>query len=74
MPYLDMRHILVHRDGIVDAEFAARHPQIGLSAGKEFSLQFSQIADARDAINALVSQIDERVVTNSLLLPEDLQP
>ena len=73
MPYLDMRHVLVHRDGIVDAEFAARHPQIGLSAGQEFSLQFSQIADARNAINALVTQIDERVVSNNLLLAEDLQ-
>ncbi len=74
VPYLDMRHILVHRDGIVDSEFAARHPQIGLSAGQDFSLQFSQIADARDAINALVKQIDERVVSNNLLLAEDLQP
>lgn len=74
MPYLDMRHILVHRDGVVDSEFAARHPQIGLSAGQEFSLQFSQIADARNAINALVTQIDDRVVCNNLLLAEDLQP
>ncbi|MCC9608774.1 hypothetical protein LOC68_08580 [Blastopirellula sp. JC732] len=74
LPYLDMRHILVHQNGVVDAEYAARHPQVGLKEGEAFSLSYSQISEARLAINALVKQIDGKVVTNALVLNEDTQP
>jgi hypothetical protein len=73
LPYLEMRHILVHRDGKVDREFAAKHPQLNLREGDEFSLKYSEITKARDTINALVAHIDERVVQNALVPAAELQ-
>src|SRR5258708_6137447 len=74
LPYLEMRHILVHRDGIVDREFAAKHPQLNLTEGDEFSLGYSEVTRARDAINALVAHIDEKIVQNGLVPTAELQP
>jgi hypothetical protein len=74
LPYLDLRHILVHRDGRIDREFAARHPQLGLNEGDDFSLSHDQIVRARTAILALVQHYDEKVISTASILPEDQQP
>ncbi len=74
LPYLDLRHILVHRDGRIDRDFAARHPQLGLNEGDDFSLSHSDIVRARDAILTLVSHFDERIIHTGSILPEDQQP
>ncbi len=74
LPYLDLRHILVHRDGRIDREFAARHPQLGLNEGDEFSLNHDKIVRARTAILALVQHFDERVISTGSILPDDQQP
>ncbi|MFA5190471.1 MAG: hypothetical protein WC740_07095 [Verrucomicrobiia bacterium] len=74
LPYLEIRHILVHRDGIIDREFAAKHPQLNLKEGDEFTLGYSEIAKARDTIHALVAHIDEKIVQNGLVPAGELQP
>jgi len=74
LPYLELRHILVHRDGIVDRDFAAKHPQLGLRDGDEFSLAYADMLKARNAISTLVEHIDAKIVENNVILNSDLQP
>jgi hypothetical protein len=73
-PYLEMRHILVHRDGIVDREFAVKHPQFNLKEGDEFTLSYLEVTKARDAIQSLVLHLDQKIVQNNLVPADALQP
>lgn len=74
LPYIDLRHVLVHRDGVIDREFAAKHPQLGLNEGDDFSLKYSEIVKARDAIVALVEHFDSKVIQNNIIPTEQTQP
>jgi len=74
LPYLELRHILVHRDGKIDREFAAKHPQFNLHEGDEFSLDYPEMIKARNSIHALVAHIDGKVVQNTLCPKDELQP
>jgi hypothetical protein len=73
LPFLEMRHLLVHQDGIVDDAFAARYPNFG-SVGQPLDLGHQVIVAARDAIVAMVVHYDECVVAKNVLAVTDLQP
>lgn len=74
LPYLELRHILVHRDGKIDREFATKYSQFNLHDGDDFSLEYSEIIRARSSIYALVAHIDEKIVQNGLVPTDELQP
>ncbi len=74
LPYLVARHLLVHADGIVSADFANSYPGIGLSEGDSIPLGYSFILAARQAIKALAEEIDQKAVAAGIFDHGFLQP
>jgi len=74
LPYLDLRHLLVHRDGVTDAIYCNKYRALGLKPDNRVSLSNAFISAAKNSIFALARHIDERVVTNNLVSNESLQP
>lgn len=73
LPYLEVRHFLVHTDGLLPAEFIAQNPFI--STRKSYiQLDFKFVNGMREAIKKLVKDFDDKVVAADLLHPADLQP
>ena len=72
MPYFDMRHLLVHADGLVDAAFCAAYPGFRETAGKRLSLTVLRIRRARTTVEALIKEYDDRIVLNGVVSPTDL--
>jgi hypothetical protein len=74
LPYLEIRHLLVHSDGVADDDFCQRFPAIGATAGKSIELTYALIAAARTKITDMVIQYDQSAVKNSIVPNTDLQP
>lgn len=74
LPYLEIRHLLVHSDGIADNDFCQRFPAIGATAGKSIELSYSLITAARTKITEMVVQYDQSAVINNVVPKCDLQP
>jgi hypothetical protein len=73
IPYLEIRHLLVHRDGVADRDFCDRYPAFGLKVGDRVALRHTTIAQARETLAALVKHCDEKVIDADLLLTKDMQ-
>ncbi len=73
LPFLEMRHLLVHRDGIADDTFVTRHPGLG-TLGRPIDLGHKVISRARATIVDMVSHYDECAVAKGVLPATDLQP
>lgn len=71
MPYLDARHILVHRDGKVDDQYCLDYPQVALRDGK-IQTNYQFVIAARNAIDALARHIDDRIIQANLVRNQDL--
>lgn len=74
LPYLELRHALVHADGRLSAEYVAKYSNISRKNNGYVNLSFTLINDARTKIKALVEAYDAEVLAKHLLAPEDLQP
>lgn len=74
IPYLEVRHFLVHADGKVTAEFAAQHPHIVVDADGYVILNYVFITSLRDNVKAMMADYDKEVIANSLLKAEDTMP
>lgn len=72
LPYLEMRHLLVHADGIADADFCSSFPGIGVSPGTKIPLNINVLKAARSNIFALVQEFDTQVVTHNVVGAADL--
>ncbi len=72
-PYVELRHLLVHADGVASTDFCDAFPEFGAYAGEAIKLTPGTIHDARTAITALVEHIDERVVASGLIVDEHMQ-
>lgn len=71
MPFLDARHILVHRDGRADDQYRHDYPQVVLRNGK-IQTNYQFVIGARNAIDALARHIDERIIHANLVRNQDL--
>ncbi len=71
MPYLDARHILVHRDGETDEKYRRDYPG-GSLKDKRIAVDYRFVADAKRAVMALASHIDERIIAAGLARQEDM--
>ncbi|UWQ16663.1 hypothetical protein [Jannaschia sp. M317] len=71
MPYLDARHILVHRDGKTDQKYRDTYPAVRLRNEKIVTdLTFAK--DAKTAVKALGSDIDAKIIAADLIRQQDL--
>lgn len=73
MPYLEMRHLLVHSDGKADEKFCENYPTFGLTSGASIPLNYSVISTAREKITSLVKEIDEKAVTKLAMATKYIQ-
>ncbi|UWR21125.1 hypothetical protein [Sulfitobacter sp. S190] len=71
MPYLDARHILVHRDGKTDQRYRDAYPAVRLRSQKIITdLLFAK--DAKTAVRALADDIDAKMIAAGLIRPQDI--
>lgn len=73
LPYLEVRHFLVHSDGKVTPEYAAQHPHIALQ-NDYVVLNYTFITALRDSVKAMMADYDKEVISTSLLRVVDTQP
>jgi len=73
LPYLEIRHLLVHRDGEVDDAFVKAHPTFGAKVGDDIDLTPELVSKTRSTVVALVKHYDEKIVLHKLLGKSDLQ-
>jgi hypothetical protein len=71
MPYLDARHILVHRDGKTDQKYRDTYPTVRLRGEKIVSdMAFAKAA--KITVKALASDIDAKIIAADLIRQQDL--
>ncbi|WP_380785641.1 hypothetical protein [Sphingomonas sp. R86521] len=71
MPYLDARHILVHRDGKADPLYRSDYPLIPLRNDK-IVVNRDFVESARNAVDALARHIDDRIIQANLVRNQDM--
>jgi hypothetical protein len=71
MPYLDARHILVHRDGRTDEQYRRDYPNIRLR-DERIVVDYPFVADAKRTVTALALDIDQRIIASNLVRPQDV--
>lgn len=73
LPYLELRHLLVHADGVADEKFCKTFPKFDAKVGVKVAMDFSILQVAKKAIVDLAEEFDARVVANNVLAGADLQ-
>lgn len=73
LPYLEIRHFLVHSDGLLTRSFIAENNGIKHKNGY-VKLDSRLIKQLRDSVSALIKDFDSKVVSSNLLNAKDLQP
>jgi hypothetical protein len=74
LPYLELRHLLVHSDGKADDDFCRRFTSFGATPGKKIHLSYSLIDTARTKIIEMIKQYDDRAVSKRIIPNSDLRP
>lgn len=74
LPYFEIRHLLVHADGVADKKFCISFPAFGATPGKKIKLDHRLLQAARKATLALVEAFDGKVVANEIIAPSEMQP
>ena len=73
LPYFELRHLLVHHDGIADQDFCQRFPLFPASAGNKISVEFNAVKNAKIAVIELAKEFDNKVVINQVVSLTDTQ-
>lgn len=73
LPFLEIRHFLVHSDGLLPKEFIKQHPIIA-TKNDHVQLDFKFVHGMRESVKRLIKAFDEKVVAANLLQAADLQP
>lgn len=73
LPYLEVRHFLVHTDGKVSQEYMDAYPQIQTQDGY-IALSYTFISNLRESVKSLIAEYDREVIARDLLRAEDTQP
>jgi len=71
MPYLEIRHLYVHRDGICDELFSKSYPILKLKNGDNINPSYDLVKKAKNTIHKLVNHIDERVLHYNIVGADD---
>ena len=67
--YLEIRHKLVHTDGYADIDFIASHPTLSYTSTKYIVLNYPTVNSAKNAVTALVKDIDNKIMQAQLVPP-----
>lgn len=72
LPYLEVRHFLVHVDGRIPVQFKQANPKIPIKNG-HIKLDYKFVGEFRAAVKNLIKDYDEKVIVANLLKPEDFR-
>lgn len=72
LPYLDARHIFVHRDGVSDALYRVSYPGIPLDRSGKLKANYNFVISAQSAVSALAKALDDRLIDLGLVREDDL--
>lgn len=72
LPYLEIRHLLVHADGVTDKAFCAKFAQFNVTPGAKIRVDYKIAQDAKLHICALASAIDKKIVKHGILPVSEL--
>jgi hypothetical protein len=73
LPYLELRHLLVHNDGKADEDFVNRYPDFGVTSGVKFAMDFELLTKGRAALLDLLKEFDSKVIKLNVVCQSDLQ-
>lgn len=74
VPYLELRHFLVHANGKLSSDYLNKYPNIPKTRDGFVELTYTLICNTRDSIKALVSAYDAEVISKGLLGKDDIMP
>jgi|AntDeeMinimDraft_5_1070356.scaffolds.fasta_scaffold01280_10 hypothetical protein len=74
LPYLEIRHLLVHNAGKADKNFCETFPFISAEERKTIKLTNEIINNARTALVTLIKEFDKKVVQKELVNANELKP
>jgi len=72
-PYIELRHLLVHRDGVATPDFCAEFRDFKAFPGETIKVTEGTVRDARCAVTALVEHIDSKAAAAGLVTALDMQ-
>jgi hypothetical protein len=73
LPYFEMRHILVHRDGKADRAFCDAYPGQNETPGVKLHLDNVRVRAAYKAIVALIEEFDSKLIAKGVVDAADCQ-
>lgn len=73
MPYLEARHIFVHRDGIPDDDFREKYPDIELTEKQQIKLNATIMHHAVIAVRALTTAVEQKMKEHNYFPVEEFQ-
>lgn len=68
MPFLEMRHLIVHNDGKADLKFCERFPSFGFVQGRNMSVDFQTVTNAKNAIIDFINEFDSKAIGAKVFL------
>jgi hypothetical protein len=74
LPYLEIRHFLVHTDGKVSKEYINDYPCIKTDNKRYVVLDYQFTVSLRTSVKTLIAEYDKEVISKNLLKTEDTQP
>lgn len=74
LPFLELRHLLVHADGVADQAFCTRFPSFGAAVGSKIKLDSKVLLSARNALISLVREFDDKIIEGDLVSASEMQP
>lgn len=74
IPYLEVRHFLVHADGEVSDQFKRDYPHIKINNKNKVSLTSDFIKDLKRKVTALLQEFDKEVIRNDVIGSSYVQP
>jgi hypothetical protein len=73
LPYFELRHLLVHHDGIADADFCQRFPTFPATAGEKMSVEFTVVKLAQTTVTKFAKAFDAKVLHHQIIAATEYQ-
>ena len=73
LPFLEVRHILVHSDGKPNQDFKRKYPTIKLDAKGKVELNARFVESAYSSINSLLLAMDQAMIESGYISKSELQ-
>ncbi len=73
LPYLEVRHLLVHTDGKASDEYKQKYPAIRLKNDRVF-INYVFLTRMRTAVKAMMEDFDKKVITKDIVDAKYTQP